>query len=184
MDAAVQERLQRLRIRCAATRSWWLCGRVLAWQIRADQCHLLRNMAAHHACQRWAYHLWPHRTGATTTTWSQFAPAAHRHPFAAPGLAEWRLRPVQKAHCAGCEDADQNSARRWRWFRRRRVTVEQARALGFGMKELPEDNPAPDAQGLVEVPQWRYAHQHAPPLVLKQVNHSGYARSERCRGGA
>src|SRR5690606_28574563 len=39
----------------------------------------------------------------------------------------------------------------------RRVSLDEARALGFWNDELPDDNPLPGADGLVEVPRWRHA---------------------------
>src|SRR5690606_37530765 len=39
----------------------------------------------------------------------------------------------------------------------RHVTVEEARALGFWHDEVPEDNPLPGPDGLIEVPRWRHA---------------------------
>lgn len=50
----------------------------------------------------------------------------------------------------------------------RRVTQEEARALGFWQQEAPEDNPTVDAQGLVEVPRWRHALINIAHPLLKQ----------------
>src|SRR5574337_171677 len=49
-----------------------------------------------------------------------------------------------------------------------RVSVEQARALGFWHDEHPQDNPPVDAQGLVEVPRWRHALINMAHPLLKQ----------------
>ncbi len=50
----------------------------------------------------------------------------------------------------------------------RRVSVDQARALGFWHDEAPEDNPLPGPDGLVEVPHWRHALINMAHPLLKQ----------------
>ncbi|MCU0942444.1 MAG: dynamin family protein [Hydrogenophaga sp.] len=50
----------------------------------------------------------------------------------------------------------------------RRVTVEEARQLGFWHDEIPEDNPPTGADGLVEVPRWRHALINMAHPLLKQ----------------
>jgi hypothetical protein len=50
----------------------------------------------------------------------------------------------------------------------RKVTQEDARALGFWHSQAPEDNPLVDAQGLVEVPKWRHALINIAHPLLKQ----------------
>ncbi len=50
----------------------------------------------------------------------------------------------------------------------RRVTQEEARALGFWQSQSPEDNPMLDAQGMVEVPKWRHALINIAHPLLKQ----------------
>ena len=49
-----------------------------------------------------------------------------------------------------------------------RVTQDEARALGFWHDESPEDNPMMDANGRVEVPQWRHALINIAHPLLKQ----------------
>jgi Dynamin family len=49
-----------------------------------------------------------------------------------------------------------------------KVTVEEARALGFWHDDMPEDNPRKDAQGNVEVPRWRHALINIAHPLLKQ----------------
>jgi Dynamin family len=48
------------------------------------------------------------------------------------------------------------------------VSQEQARALGFWNDQTPQDNPLPDAQGLVEVPRWRHALINIAHPLLRQ----------------
>lgn len=50
----------------------------------------------------------------------------------------------------------------------KRVSVEQARALGFWHDEHPADNPPVDAAGEVEVPAWRHALINLPHPLLER----------------
>jgi hypothetical protein len=50
----------------------------------------------------------------------------------------------------------------------RKVTQDEARALGFWHNQAPEDNPMLDAQGMVEVPKWRHALINIAHPLLKQ----------------
>ncbi|MEJ5989846.1 dynamin family protein [Ramlibacter sp. PS3R-8] len=49
-----------------------------------------------------------------------------------------------------------------------RVTVDQAKALGFWHEDTPEDNPMVGPDGLVEVPKWRHALINIAHPLLKQ----------------
>jgi hypothetical protein len=49
-----------------------------------------------------------------------------------------------------------------------KVTVDQAKALGFWHDETPQDNPRQDSQGMVEVPKWRHALINIAHPLLKQ----------------
>ncbi|RYF70565.1 MAG: dynamin family protein, partial [Comamonadaceae bacterium] len=85
------------------------------------------------------------------------------------GLADWRLRPEQWEQV----DLDVNDAEQLaRAFEKvsdvRRVSLDEARALGFWRDDDPADNPAPDAQGRVEVPRWRHALINIPHPLLRQ----------------
>ncbi|MBD3893697.1 dynamin family protein [Hydrogenophaga sp.] len=50
----------------------------------------------------------------------------------------------------------------------RRVSQQQAAALGFWHEEQPEDNPLPGPDGLIEVPKWRHALINIAHPLLKQ----------------
>ena len=50
----------------------------------------------------------------------------------------------------------------------RRVTQDEAKALGFWHDESPEDNPMPGPDGLYEVPRWRHALINIAHPLLKQ----------------
>jgi Dynamin family len=52
--------------------------------------------------------------------------------------------------------------------RTQRVTVEQAKALGFWHESQPEDNPPMAADGSVEVPAWRHALINYPHPLLER----------------
>jgi Dynamin family len=49
-----------------------------------------------------------------------------------------------------------------------KVSIEDARALGFWHDETPDDNPRKDADGNVEVPRWRHALINIAHPLLKQ----------------
>ena len=83
-------------------------------------------------------------------------------------LVEWRLKPsAWETLPLDIHSADQIAAALEKVAQVRKVTLDEARALGFWHDELPEDNPAPDAQGLVEVPLWRHALINMPHPLLK-----------------
>jgi len=50
----------------------------------------------------------------------------------------------------------------------RHVTKDEARALGLWHDGNPDDNPLPDADGLIEVPKWRHALINIAHPLLKQ----------------
>ncbi|HEY0822764.1 MAG TPA: dynamin family protein [Ramlibacter sp.] len=84
-------------------------------------------------------------------------------------LMEWRMVP-EKWHRV---DLDVNDpAQLAQAFEKvseiRRVTVEEAKALGFWHEDAPEDNPMVHADGLVEVPRWRHALINIAHPLLKQ----------------
>lgn len=87
----------------------------------------------------------------------------------AQGLAEWRLRPDSWIEAAlDVRNPDQLAKTLEKVAETRKVSQEDARALGFWHDELTDENPIPDAQGLVEVPMWRHAVINIPHPLLKQ----------------
>ena len=85
------------------------------------------------------------------------------------GLADWRLRPDQWEEVAlDVKDAEQLARSFEKVSEVRRVSVDKARALGFWSDDEPADNPLPDAEGRVEVPRWRHALINIPHPLLKQ----------------
>ncbi len=84
-------------------------------------------------------------------------------------LAEWRLRPERWVEVSlDIHDAGQIAASLEKVAQVRRVSVDDARAMGFWHDELPDENPSRDAQGMVEVPMWRHALINMPHPLLKQ----------------
>lgn len=84
-------------------------------------------------------------------------------------LAEWRLKPDRWVEAAlDVHDAGQIANALEKVAQVRRVSVDDARAMGFWHDELPDENPAQDAQGMVEVPMWRHALINMPHPLLKQ----------------
>ncbi len=84
-------------------------------------------------------------------------------------LMEWRMVPEQWSRV----DLDVNNPQQLASAlemvsQTRKVTQDEARALGFWHSQAPEDNPLVDAQGLVEVPRWRHALINIAHPLLKQ----------------
>nr|WP_236599149.1 dynamin family protein [Ramlibacter monticola] len=84
-------------------------------------------------------------------------------------LMEWRMVP-EKWHRVDLDvnDPDQLSQAIEKVSEIRRVTVDQARALGLWHDDTPEDNPMTGADGLVEIPKWRHALINIAHPLLKQ----------------
>ena len=84
-------------------------------------------------------------------------------------LMEWRMAPEKWARI----DLDVNNPQQLasaleKVAETRKVTQDEARALGFWHSQAPEDNPVVDAQGMVEVPKWRHALINIAHPLLKQ----------------
>ncbi|MEO5795411.1 MAG: dynamin family protein [Rhodoferax sp.] len=84
-------------------------------------------------------------------------------------LLEWRQAPEQWTHIdLDVNDAAQLAQTMEKVTEVRRVTQDEARALGFWHDQEPDDNPPLDTQGRVEVPRWRHALVNmAHPLLLQ-----------------
>jgi hypothetical protein len=84
-------------------------------------------------------------------------------------LMEWRMVPEKWTRI----DLDVNDpAQLAKAFEKvaevRRVTQEEAKAMGFWHEDSPEDNPIVGSDGLVEVPRWRHALINIAHPLLKQ----------------
>jgi Dynamin family len=87
------------------------------------------------------------------------------------GLSLSDLRPREEAwhHVElGQGNADALAVALSAVTRTQRVTVEQAKALGFWHESQPEDNPPMAADGTVEVPAWRHALINYPHPLLER----------------
>jgi hypothetical protein len=85
------------------------------------------------------------------------------------GLMEWRMVPEKWTRVdLDVSNPQQLAAAFEMVSQTRKVTPDDARALGFWHSQTPEDNPTLDAQGLVEVPQWRHALVNIAHPLLKQ----------------
>ncbi len=84
-------------------------------------------------------------------------------------LLEWRSAPEQWERVdLDVNDPAQLAQAIEKVAEVRRVTVDEARALGFWHDEAPEDNPLAGVDGLVEVPRWRHALINMAHPLLKQ----------------
>ena len=84
-------------------------------------------------------------------------------------LMEWRLAPEKWTRV----DLDVNDpAQLAQAFEKvsevRKVTREEAKALGFWRDDDPADNPLPGPDGMIEVPRWRHALINIAHPLLKQ----------------
>jgi hypothetical protein len=84
-------------------------------------------------------------------------------------LMEWRMVPEKWTRIdLDVNDPQQLAMAMEKVAETRRVTQDEARALGFWHNQTPEDNPMVDARGLVEVPKWRHALINIAHPLLKQ----------------
>lgn len=84
-------------------------------------------------------------------------------------LMEWRMVPEKWTRIdLDVNDPQQLALALEKVAETRRVTQDEARALGFWNNQAPEDNPMVDTKGLVEVPKWRHALINIAHPLLKQ----------------
>jgi Dynamin family len=84
-------------------------------------------------------------------------------------LMEWRMVPERWVRFdLDVNDASQLAQAFEKVSETRRVTTDEARALGFWHDEVVEDNPLVGADGKVEVPRWRHALINIAHPLLKQ----------------
>ncbi|HET8747609.1 MAG TPA: dynamin family protein, partial [Ramlibacter sp.] len=84
-------------------------------------------------------------------------------------LMEWRMVP-EKWHRVDLDVNDpQQLAKAFEKVSEiRRVSEDEARALGFWHEDAPEDNPIKGPDGLIEIPRWRHALINIAHPLLKQ----------------
>jgi Dynamin family len=84
-------------------------------------------------------------------------------------LMEWRMTPEKWTRIdLDINDGDQMAAAFEKVAEVRRVSQDEARALGFWHDATPEDNPLPQADGMIEVPKWRHALINIAHPLLRQ----------------
>ena len=84
-------------------------------------------------------------------------------------LMEWRTKTDKWARIdLDVNDAAQLAQAFEKVAEVRKVTQEEARALGFWHDDIPDDNPLLTADGMVEVPRWRHALINIAHPLLKQ----------------
>ena len=84
-------------------------------------------------------------------------------------LMEWRMAPEKwERFDLDVNDPQQLALCLEKVAETRRVSQEDAHALGFWQSQAPQDNPMLDAQGMVEVPKWRHALINIAHPLLKQ----------------
>ncbi len=84
-------------------------------------------------------------------------------------LMEWRMVPEKWTRVdLDVNDPQQLARALEKVAETRRVTLEEARALGFWNSQAPGEQPLLDAQGRVEVPCWRHALINIAHPLLKQ----------------
>jgi hypothetical protein len=73
-------------------------------------------------------------------------------------LMEWRMVPEKWTRIdLDVHDPKQLSVAFEKVAETRRVTPNDARALGFWQSDAPQESPTLDAHGMVEIPRWRHA---------------------------
>jgi hypothetical protein len=84
-------------------------------------------------------------------------------------LMEWRAAPEKWTRIdLDVNDAAQLAQAFEKVAEIRKVSKDEARALGFWHDDTPDDNPMTDTAGLVEVPKWRHALINIAHPLLKQ----------------
>jgi hypothetical protein len=84
-------------------------------------------------------------------------------------LMEWRAVPEKWTRFdLDVNDAAQLAQALEKVAEVRRVTIEEARSLGFWHDDVPEDNPLAGPDGKVDVPKWRHALINIAHPLLKQ----------------
>ncbi len=84
-------------------------------------------------------------------------------------LMEWRMAPEKWTRIElDVNNPQQLASALEKVAETRKVTQDEARALGFWHNQAPDDNPMVDAQGMVEVPKWRHALINIAHPLLKQ----------------
>jgi len=171
MDAAVEERLRRLEARVRADKV--MVAFVAEFSRGKSELINAIFFAAY------GRRIMPAGAGRTTMCPTEMAydadvpPCLRLLPIETrsqpQSLMEWRMVPEKWTRL----DLDVNNPKQLslaleKVAETRRVTPQEASALGFWQVEASPDNPPVDAQGLVEIPRWRHALINIAHPLLKQ----------------
>ena len=171
LDAAVQDHLQRLE---SLLRDDKVCVAFVA-EFSRGKSELINAVFFAHYGRR----IMPAAPGRTTMCPTELGyeaalpPCLRLLPVETRGqsysLAEWRSRPSTWVQMSlDVHDPDQLAFAMSHVAQVRKVTVDEARSLGFWSDALGADNPVCDVQGLVEIPKWRHALINMAHPLLKQ----------------
>ncbi|QXZ09955.1 dynamin family protein [Comamonas sp. Y33R10-2] len=171
LDASVQERLQRLEDQMRSDKVMV----AFVAEFSRGKSELINAIFFAHYGRR----LMPASAGRTTMCpaelgWeAQLAPSLRLLPIdtreSHESLGQWRMRSDAWAqYPLDIGDAQQIVDTLAKVTAVRKVSVDQARALGFWHDDEEADNPMVDADGWVEVPMWRHALINMPHPLLKQ----------------
>lgn len=171
LDAAVQDHLQRLE---DLLRGDKVCVAFVA-EFSRGKSELINAVFFAHYGRR----IMPATPGRTTMCPTELGYEATLPPClrllpvetrAQPrSLAEWRSRPSAWVQLPlDVNDADQLAETMAHVVQVRKVSVQEAKLLGFWSEEPGAENPVCDAQGRVEIPKWRHAMLNMAHPLLKQ----------------
>lgn len=171
LDASVQERLQRLEDQMRSDKVMV----AFVAEFSRGKSELINAIFFAHYGRR----LMPASAGRTTMCpaelgWeAELAPSLRLLPIdtreSHESLGQWRMRSDAWAqYPLDVGDAQQIADTLAKVTAVRKVSVDQARALGFWHDDEEADNPMVDAGGWVEVPMWRHALINMPHPLLKQ----------------
>ena len=171
LDAAVQDRLMRLQTQVSSDK----ITVAFVAEFSRGKSELINAIFFAHLGRR----IMPAGAGRTTMCPTELGYDHHTPPclrllpietrLQPQSLLEWRAQPQQWTQIdLNLQDPEQLAQAMQAVAQVSKVTREQAQALGFWHEQAHEDNPMPDADGLVQVPRWRHALINLPHPLLKQ----------------
>ena len=171
LDAAVQDRLQRLESRVRSSR--------VMVAFVAEFSRGKSEMVNAIFFADYGRRIMPASAGRTTMCPTEIgyepdlAPALRLLPIQTRlqprALRDWRQTPeAWTAFDLDVNNAEQLASTFERVTETLQVTQQEAQALGFWHSQTPDENPPTDAQGLVQVPKWRHALVNFAHPLLQQ----------------
>ncbi len=171
LDAAVQERLQRLEDQVRGDKVMV----AFVAEFSRGKSELINAVFFAHYGRR----LMPASAGRTTMCPAELGWEADLQPSlrllpidtreSMESLGQWRARPQAWVQLPlDVKDAQQIADTLAKVAEVRKVSVDQARVWGFWHDEDAAGNPFVDGEGMVEVPMWRHALINMPHPLLKQ----------------